>query len=186
MGVQKHNKKRFTKKIVSKSFYKKIDKKSKTDFFSILFYHVFGRFSVRGVQKHGKKNSQKNLTNPGSFLASEEPTNHPKARQSVCVPLGRCCFLPRSGLRIFFPQRRAVAPWRSSPGTYTGISRAEIQRRGLRQRIHAICQARTSRNDHSEIGTRYPARQSVALTHSGAPLQEKKAVIQVDTGKKIK
>jgi hypothetical protein len=32
-GVQKHYKKRFAKKIVSKSFYKKIDQKSKTDFF---------------------------------------------------------------------------------------------------------------------------------------------------------
>jgi hypothetical protein len=54
-GVQKHYKKRFAKKIVSKSFYKKIDRKSKTDVFSIFFYHVFGRFSVRGVKKHGKK-----------------------------------------------------------------------------------------------------------------------------------
>jgi hypothetical protein len=35
MGVQKHNKKGFTKEIVSKSFYKKIDKKSKTDCFSV-------------------------------------------------------------------------------------------------------------------------------------------------------
>jgi hypothetical protein len=59
MGVQKHYKKRFTKKIVSKSFHKKIEKKSKPDFFSVLFYHVFGRFSVRGVQKHDKKSHQK-------------------------------------------------------------------------------------------------------------------------------
>ena len=76
MGVQKHYKKRFAQTIVSKSFYKKIDQKSKTDFFSIFFYHVFGRFSVRGVQKHEKKISKKNLTSPGTFLASEEPTNH--------------------------------------------------------------------------------------------------------------
>jgi hypothetical protein len=62
------------------SFSKKSTKKSKTDFFSIFFYHVFGRFSVRGVQKHEKKISKKNLTSPGTFLASEEPTNHPKAR----------------------------------------------------------------------------------------------------------
>ena len=55
MGVQKHHKKRFTKKIVSKSLYKKIDQKSQTVFFSIFFYRVFGRFSVRGVQKHDKK-----------------------------------------------------------------------------------------------------------------------------------
>jgi hypothetical protein len=80
MGVQKHYKKRFTKKIMSKSFYKKIDKKPKTDFFSVLFYHVFGRFSVRGVQRHDK-NLTHFLTSPGTFLASEEPTNDPKARQ---------------------------------------------------------------------------------------------------------
>jgi hypothetical protein len=52
MGVQKHNKKCFTKTIVLKSFYKKIDEKFRTGFFLVLFYHVFGRFSVRGVQKH--------------------------------------------------------------------------------------------------------------------------------------
>jgi hypothetical protein len=62
MGVQKHFKKRFTKKIVSKSFYKKFDQKSKTDFFSNFIYHVFGRFSMRGVQKHEKKNLKRNLT----------------------------------------------------------------------------------------------------------------------------
>jgi hypothetical protein len=70
------------------SFSKKSTKKSKTDFFSIFFYHVFGRFSVRGVQKHEKKISKKNLTSPGTFLASEEPTNHPKARHFFfLVPL---------------------------------------------------------------------------------------------------
>jgi hypothetical protein len=63
MGVQNTTKKRFAKKIVSKSFYKKFDQKSKTVFFSIFFYHVFGRFSMRGVQKHDKKNIEKeNLT----------------------------------------------------------------------------------------------------------------------------
>jgi hypothetical protein len=33
---------------------------------------------VRGVKKHDKKISQKNLTSPGTFLAPEEPTNHVK------------------------------------------------------------------------------------------------------------
>jgi hypothetical protein len=53
---------------VSKSFYKQIDqnrpKNPKTDFFSIFVYHVFWRFSVRGVpdknttQKYiGEKNN---------------------------------------------------------------------------------------------------------------------------------
>jgi hypothetical protein len=55
MGVQRHYKKRFAKTVVSKSFYKKFDQKSKTDFFSVIFFHVFGRFPMRGDQKHDKK-----------------------------------------------------------------------------------------------------------------------------------
>jgi hypothetical protein len=66
-------KKRFTKKLVSKSFPKKFDQKSQTDFFSILFYYVFGRFSVRGVQKHDKK-IPKNKSDPSPVLASDPPT----------------------------------------------------------------------------------------------------------------
>jgi hypothetical protein len=66
-------KNRFAKKIMSKSFYKKFDQKSKTDFFSIFVYHVFGRFSVRGVQKHDTKISEKiNLT-----LVLFWPLTHP-------------------------------------------------------------------------------------------------------------
>jgi hypothetical protein len=73
MGVQKHYKKRFAKKIVSKSLYKKIDKKSKTDFFSNFLYHVFGRFSVREVQKHDKKYWE-NKSDPIPFSYSDPPT----------------------------------------------------------------------------------------------------------------
>jgi hypothetical protein len=51
--------KTFYKNIASKSFYKKIDKNILNRFFSTFFYHVFGRFSVRGVQKHDKKISKK-------------------------------------------------------------------------------------------------------------------------------
>jgi hypothetical protein len=46
------------KKSCRKAFYKKFDQKSKTDFFSIFFNHVFGRFSMRGFQKHDKKISK--------------------------------------------------------------------------------------------------------------------------------
>jgi hypothetical protein len=38
---------------------------------------------VTGVQKHDKKISPKKMTNPGTFLASEEPTNHVGARHFV-------------------------------------------------------------------------------------------------------
>jgi hypothetical protein len=51
MGVQKHYKKRFTKKIVSKSFYKKFDQKSKTDFFSIFVLLRFWAFLGEGSSK---------------------------------------------------------------------------------------------------------------------------------------
>jgi hypothetical protein len=47
------------------------------------FYHVFGRFSVRGVQKHDKKPPKIKLTSPGTFLASEEPTSHVGVRRFV-------------------------------------------------------------------------------------------------------
>jgi hypothetical protein len=54
MGVQKHYKKRL-KKIVSKRISKQSANKIQNRLFLDLFYHVFGRFSVRGVQKHDKK-----------------------------------------------------------------------------------------------------------------------------------
>ena len=51
------------KKAVSKSFSKKSTKNPKPTSSRNLFYHVFGRFSMRGVQKHDKKNIKKiNLT----------------------------------------------------------------------------------------------------------------------------
>jgi hypothetical protein len=80
------------KKIVSKSFYQKIDKKSQTDFFSVLFYHVFGRFSVRGVQKHDKKSRKK--TDQPRYFFGRRGTNQPRRGPSHFVlsapwPLGR-------------------------------------------------------------------------------------------------
>jgi hypothetical protein len=72
MGVQKHYKKHFTKKSCRKGFKKKSTKSPKPIFSRIVFYHVFGRFSVRGVQKHDKKISKKNLT-----LVLFWPLTHP-------------------------------------------------------------------------------------------------------------
>jgi hypothetical protein len=57
----------------SKSLYKKFDQKSKTEFFSNFSYHVFGRFSVRGVKKHDKK-YRKNKSDPIPFSYSDPPT----------------------------------------------------------------------------------------------------------------
>jgi hypothetical protein len=51
------------------------------------------------------------------------------------------CFT-RSGSAKNPIQRRAVAPWRFSAGTYAGISRAEIPLRDLRQQIYTTCRAR--------------------------------------------
>jgi hypothetical protein len=80
-GSSKALQKTFYKKIVSKSFSKQSTKKIQNRLFLDLFFITFfGRFSVGGVQKHDKKISEKNLTNPGTFLAPEEPTNHVKVR----------------------------------------------------------------------------------------------------------
>jgi hypothetical protein len=78
VGLQKHYTKRFCKKIVSKSFSNQIDKKIQKRFFWIFLITFLG-VSRWGVQKHDKK-SQKKLTSPGTFLASEEPTNRVGAR----------------------------------------------------------------------------------------------------------
>jgi hypothetical protein len=82
MGVPKHYKKHFTNKSCRKVCPKNRPKNPKPTFSRFFFNHVFGRFSVgvRGVQKHDKKISEKNLTTPGTFLAPEEPTNHAKVR----------------------------------------------------------------------------------------------------------
>jgi hypothetical protein len=48
----KYTTKNVLQKKCVKQNYKRIDKKPQTDFFSNCFNHVFGRFSVRGVQKH--------------------------------------------------------------------------------------------------------------------------------------
>jgi hypothetical protein len=49
------HKKHFAKTSCRKFFTKKSTKKSKTEFFSIYFNHIFGRFSVREVQSRDKK-----------------------------------------------------------------------------------------------------------------------------------
>jgi hypothetical protein len=61
----------FYKKNRVEKFLQKIDQKPKTDLFAF-FYHVFGRFSVRGVKKHGKKIDKINLT-----LVLFWPLTHP-------------------------------------------------------------------------------------------------------------
>jgi hypothetical protein len=76
MGVQKHYKKRFTKTIVSKSFYQKFDQKSKTDFFSILFLSRFWAFLDEGSSKTRQKKYQKNQSHPSPFSYSDPPTHH--------------------------------------------------------------------------------------------------------------
>jgi hypothetical protein len=50
-----------TKNVLQKKSCQNILKRQKIQnrFFSILFYHVLGRFSVRGVQKHDEKSPQK-------------------------------------------------------------------------------------------------------------------------------
>jgi hypothetical protein len=66
MEVKKHHKKHFTKKIVSKSFYQKIDKNPKPNFSRFLFITVFGRISVR--REKIREKIQKKKSDPGPFI----------------------------------------------------------------------------------------------------------------------
>jgi hypothetical protein len=62
-GSSKTLQKTFCKKVVLKSLYKQFDQKSRTDFFSNCFYHVFGRFSKINLD-------------PIPFSYSDPPTHH--------------------------------------------------------------------------------------------------------------
>jgi hypothetical protein len=99
-GSSKTPQKTFYQKNRVEKFYKKIDKKSKTDF-SRFFYLVFGRFSVRGVKKHDKKISQKKLTSPGTVLASEELTNHVGIRSGSVWTGVAACAQAKAQVRCF-------------------------------------------------------------------------------------
>jgi hypothetical protein len=55
MGVQKHYKKRFETIRVKKFLQKNRPEVQNRLFLDFFVYHVFGRFSMRGVQKHNKK-----------------------------------------------------------------------------------------------------------------------------------
>jgi hypothetical protein len=78
-----------TPNTAKKKINKKIDQK-KPDFFSLFLSQAFGRFSVRGVQKHEKKYRGKK-SDPGPFLASDPPTHHGGHRfflaDSLCLCL---------------------------------------------------------------------------------------------------
>jgi hypothetical protein len=69
-----HTKNVLQKNRVEKLILKKTPQKpkSKTGFFSVFVYHVFGRFSVKGVQKHDKGDIKKEKSGfdlgPGSFF----------------------------------------------------------------------------------------------------------------------
>jgi hypothetical protein len=129
------------KKIVSKGFFKKFDQKPKTDFFSISFYHVFGRFLVmlvRGVQKD-EKNVDK--SDPGPFLAFDPPTHQGSPLFFLAAPWPgplalspESCLAPGAGLlmlmcnvclRLFLgplhralttPTAKALHIWQQPPG----------------------------------------------------------------------
>jgi hypothetical protein len=65
-------------KILSKGFYKTIDKKSKTDFFPRFRFVTFlgvSQFQLGEIKNTSKKNPGK--PDPGPFLASDPPTHHP-------------------------------------------------------------------------------------------------------------
>jgi hypothetical protein len=74
-GSSKTLQKTFCKKNRVEKFLRKIRPQVQNRFFSrICFCHVFGRFSVRGVQKHDLK--QKKISDPSPFLDFDPPTCH--------------------------------------------------------------------------------------------------------------
>jgi hypothetical protein len=85
MGIKKHYKKRFPKKIVSKSFCKAVDKNPKPIFSRfVLRFTTFVTFlgvSPRFFGEGGSRTPLKGIytpkkNGPGHFLASDPPTHH--------------------------------------------------------------------------------------------------------------
>jgi hypothetical protein len=85
------------------NFFKKIDKKIQNRFFLDFFYHVFGRFSVRGVQKHDKK-SRKKSDQPW-YVFGLRGTNQPPQGPSLFFLSAPC-------------ERPWVAGWKRGAGFY--------------------------------------------------------------------
>jgi hypothetical protein len=69
-----------------KTFCKKNRVKIQNRLFLEFVYHVFGRFSMRGVQKHDKK-YRKNKSDPSPFSYSDPPTHHGGHRFCFAGPL---------------------------------------------------------------------------------------------------
>jgi hypothetical protein len=117
-GSSKTLQKTFHKKFVSKSFYKKSTKNPKPTFSRKFFNHVFGRFSMRGVQKHDKTISEKK-SDPSPFSYSDPPTHHGGHRFVFCRPLEKA-------------HATATASLTSSPATVgVGADRDSLSALGL-------------------------------------------------------
>jgi hypothetical protein len=105
-GVQKHHKKRFRKKSCRKVFTKNSTKNPKPTFSRIFCYHVFGRFSMRGVQKRDKK-YRKNKSDPSPFSYSDPPAHH-GGHRFIFWP-GPCSFQAGCRLWLWHAVGRSVA-----------------------------------------------------------------------------
>jgi hypothetical protein len=76
------------KKSCRKCFTKNSTKNPKPTFSRFIFYHVFGRFSMRGVQKHDKKyQQQKNLTLVLFRTPTHPPTTGVPGKKKIAGPL---------------------------------------------------------------------------------------------------
>jgi hypothetical protein len=100
------------KKSCRKVFPKNSTKNPKPTFSRIFFYHVFGRFSMRGVQKHDKKISE-NKSHPGPFSYSTF---------FFCRPLGNCAYLRRAPRFDFATRNQTLLRWPRS--LFAGLGRA--------------------------------------------------------------
>jgi hypothetical protein len=90
------------KKSCRKVSTKNSTKNPKPTFSRFFFYHVFGRFSVRGVQKHDKKYRKKFKSDPSPFSYSDPPTHHGGHRfLFYWRPLGKCTATGGAGGAFF-------------------------------------------------------------------------------------
>jgi hypothetical protein len=122
------------KQIVSKSFYKKT--KIRSRFLSKILYHVFGRFSVRGVQSTIFLKKRKDKSDPGPFLASDPPTHHGGHRLFFGGPLTatattglfRLRLRPRPPLSLSIPAQTNKGQGASKKQIKTGPGGGERQK----------------------------------------------------------
>jgi hypothetical protein len=113
-GSSKTLQKRFYKNNRVEKFLQKVRPKIPNRLFLDFFSHVFGRFSMRGVKKHDKKD-RKNKSDPGPFSYSDPPTHHGGHRFFFWRPHGAPCPLAAAWPNCELPAGALFLAPRASP-----------------------------------------------------------------------